>query len=49
MKWLEEINDHYYDEPIIKFASADDPLFEEYKKIIDNDHLTPSEAFKMTL
>ncbi|MBB6214327.1 ferredoxin [Anaerosolibacter carboniphilus] len=45
--WLEEINDRYYDEPIIKFASADDPLFEEYKKIIGSDHLTPGEAFEM--
>jgi len=46
--WFEEINDHYYDEPIIKFASADDPLFEEYKTIISSDHLTPAEAFEMT-
>lgn len=45
--WLEEIDDHYYDEPIIKFASADDPLFEEYKKIIGNDHLTPGGAFEL--
>lgn len=45
--WLEEINDHYYDEPIVKFASADDPLFEEYKKIIGSDHLTPGEAFEI--
>ena len=45
--WFEEIDDHYYDEPIIKFASADDPLFEEYKKIIGNDHLTPGEAFEL--
>jgi epoxyqueuosine reductase len=45
--WLEEINDRYYDEPIVKFASADDPLFEGYKKIIDNGHLTPGEAFEL--
>lgn len=45
--WFKEINDHYYDEPIINFASADDPLFEEYKKIIWQDHLTPREAFEM--
>jgi epoxyqueuosine reductase len=45
--WFEEINDRFYDEPIIKFASADDPLFEEYKKIISHKHLTPSEAFEM--
>lgn len=46
--WFADINDHYYDEPIIKFASADDPLFEEYKSIMGSDHLTPSEAFEMT-
>jgi len=45
--WFPEINDHYYDEPIIKFASADDPLFVEYKTIIGKDHLTPGEAFEM--
>ena len=45
--WSEEINDHWFDEPIIKFASADDPLFEEYKKIIGNYHLTPREVFEL--
>lgn len=44
--WLDETNDRFYDEPIVKFASADDPLFEEYKTIISNDHLTPREAFE---
>lgn len=46
--WLDEIEDHYYDEPIIGFASADDQLFEEYKKIIDTEHLTPKEAFEIS-
>lgn len=46
--WFEEINGHYYDEPIIKFASADDSLFEEYKTIIGSYHLTPGEAFEIT-
>lgn len=45
--WLEEIKDCYFDEPIVKFASADDPLFEDYKSIIDNGHLTPGEAFEL--
>lgn len=45
--WFEEINDHYYDEPIVKFASVDDPLFEEYKTVIGSNHLTPKEAFEM--
>lgn len=44
--WLEEIQDRYFDEPIVKFASSEDPLFEEYKKIIGSDHLTPKEAFE---
>lgn len=45
--WFEEIDDHYYDEPIIIFASADDPLFEDYKKIIGDYHFTPREAFEL--
>lgn len=45
--WLKEINGLYYDEPIIKFASADDPLFEEYKKVIGENHLTPREVFEL--
>jgi len=46
MNWFKEINDTYYEEPIIKFADTEDPLFEEYKKIIGEHHLTPKEAFK---
>jgi epoxyqueuosine reductase len=45
--WFEEISDHYFDEPIIKFASADDPLFKEYKEIIGNHHFTPMEVFEL--
>lgn len=45
--WLDETNDRFYDEPIVKFASADDPLFEEYKTIIGDEHLTPREAFEL--
>jgi len=30
--WSDEVNSHYYDLPIIKYASAIDPSFEEYKK-----------------
>ncbi|MBI4595157.1 MAG: hypothetical protein HY730_02135, partial [Candidatus Tectomicrobia bacterium] len=32
-----------YDEPIVGFASGADPLFEDYKKIIGNFHMTPRE------
>jgi epoxyqueuosine reductase len=45
--WFDEINDRWFDEPIIKFASADDSLFEEYKKIIGDHHFTPREAFEL--
>jgi len=44
--WNSETNDRIYDEPIIKFASADDPLFEEYKTIIGKKHFTPHQAFE---
>lgn len=45
--WFEEINDTYYEEPIIGFADTEDPLFEEYKKIIGEHHFTPKEAFEL--
>ena len=45
--WSTITNDRYYDEPIIKFVSADDPLFAEYKEIIYPEHLTPKEAFEL--
>ncbi|MDF2636529.1 MAG: (Fe-S)-binding protein, partial [Pelosinus sp.] len=38
--WSTETNDHYFDEPLIQCASADDLLFEEYKKILYSEHLT---------
>ncbi len=31
-------------EPLVKFADGDDPIFTEYKGIIDPAHLTPREA-----
>ncbi|WP_027714292.1 epoxyqueuosine reductase [Desulfuromonas sp. TF] len=33
----------YFEEPLVGFAAADDPLFIEYKKIIGDFHLTPGE------
>lgn len=45
--WSEVLNDRWFDEPIIKYASADDSLFEDYKKIIGSYHLTPKEAFEL--
>ncbi len=47
--WFSEIDDHWFDEPIVQFASADDPLFKEYKEIIGQYHLTPKEIFELSL
>ncbi len=33
-----------WDEPLVKFANGDDPIFTEYKTIITPTHLTPREA-----
>jgi len=33
-----------FDEPLVKFADGNDPIFTEYKTIIAPTHLTPSEA-----
>ena len=33
-----------FEEPLVRFASGDDPLFTEYKTIIAPDHLAPREA-----
>lgn len=33
----------YFDEPLVGFAAADDPLFTEYKTIIGDFHLKPDE------
>lgn len=43
-----EINGRYFDEPIVQFASADNPLFEKYKEIIGEYHLTPKEILEIT-
>ena len=38
----------YWDQPLVGFASGDDPLFRQYKKIIGKYHLTPREIFELT-
>jgi len=38
----------YWDRPLVGFASGDDPLFKQYKKIIGKYHLTPREIFELT-
>ncbi len=42
---LSFINDYViWDEPLVRFADGDDPIFTEYKTIIATTHLTPREA-----
>lgn len=37
-------NERYFDEPLVGFAAADDPIFREYKQIIGDFHHTPREV-----
>ena len=39
-----EGGERYFDDPLIGFASASDPLFTEYKRIIGPFHRTPAEC-----
>jgi epoxyqueuosine reductase QueG len=39
----------YWDTPLVGFASGEDPLFSQYKKIIGKFHLTPNEIFGLTV
>ncbi len=36
----------YFEEPLVGFAAADDPLFDEFKEIIGGFHMTPTEIMK---
>lgn len=38
--------ERFYDEPLVGFAAAGDPLFKSYKTIIGPYHLTPDEIMK---
>ena len=38
----------YFDEPLIGFAAADDPLFTRFKSVIGDFHLTPGELTALT-
>lgn len=38
----------YWDDPLVGFASGEDPLFKQYKKIIGRFHFTPREIFELT-
>ncbi|MBI5657886.1 MAG: epoxyqueuosine reductase [Geobacter sp.] len=39
-----ESGEPYFDEPLVGFAAADDPLFADYKRIIGPFHRTPDEV-----
>jgi epoxyqueuosine reductase len=38
----------YFDEPLVGFAAADDPLFTEFRKVIGPFHMTPGEIMENT-
>ena len=38
-----------FDEPLVRFADGNDPLYAEYKTLIDPGHLTPGEALAKSL
>ncbi len=42
-------NDPIFDEPLVGFADGDDVIFEDYKVIIGDFHLTPRQVFEMHL
>lgn len=44
--FFQEINGNYFEEPLVQFASADNPLFERYKEIIGEYHLMPKEILQ---
>jgi epoxyqueuosine reductase QueG len=39
----------YFDEPLVGFSSADDPIFSQYKQIIGDFHRTPQEVMASVL
>ena len=38
----------YWQTPLVGFASGEDPLFNQYKKIVGEFHFTPQEIFELT-
>jgi len=40
-------NESIFDEPLVGFADGDDPIFQDYKSIIGDLHLTPREVLAM--
>jgi epoxyqueuosine reductase len=43
-----ESGEPYFDDPLVGFAAADDPLFAKYKSVIGDFHLTPCELAELT-
>ena len=43
-----ESGQSYFDEPLVGFADATDPLFNQYKEIIGEFHMTPAEIMEST-
>lgn len=41
-------NNFIFEEPLVQFADGDDPIFTEYKTVVDASHLTPGEALAKT-
>ena len=35
-----------FDEPVVAFANGDDPIFQDFKRVIGDQHLTPREALE---
>ena len=44
--WSDMLAERYFDEPLVSFASADDPLFEELQQVIGPWHYTPRKALE---
>ncbi len=42
----QEIGGPYYEEPIVQFAEGEDAIFQQYKKVVSGEHLTPQEAWE---
>jgi epoxyqueuosine reductase len=41
--------EHIFEQPLIGFADGDDPLFNEYKKVVHESHFLPREIFGLYL
>ena len=44
----DDANQPIFDEPLVKLADGNDPLFEEFKTIIGPNHLTPLEVLSLS-